>query len=347
MDKNKIVVLIPGNELTSELVSFVEDLKKQHFTNILIYTNREEKNEKYDILVNQHEAVIYTYKKNSNQLKERVDVILGKYPRAEAAIIADARGMYSAQDVEIIGQALATASDELILGVRQMKRAADAKRPNIWNRLIESIFHQLEKKISTESKTSLRAFSTENLKAMLEWIEADINNERNPLVVAKKIGMPFKMVPIYTDAVEVEERSYTSRIIDLVKVYKTFIKFTASSLFSTVVDLGLFTILIYIFRSAFPSGYIMVSTILARIVSIVVNYTINNKLVFKRKKQKEGSFVRYITLAIADMLISGFVVTLLVENLIPYETFTKVLVDGSLFFVGFLIQRKFVFTDDD
>lgn len=342
-----MVVLIPAIKITDGLVSFVQDLKNQHFTNILIFTNEEEKNEHYNVLVDDCDAGIFTYKKDSNQLKERVDVILEEYPHAEAAIVADAMGLYSVQDVEIIAQALANAPDEVIIGQRRLDRSADAKKPSIGNRLFEAVFHQLEEKIATESHTSLRAFSTENLKAMLEGIEADDAHSNNPFLVAKKIGISFKVVPIYTDAQKSDERTYTSRIIDLVKVYKTFFKFTASSLFSTVIDLGLFTILIYVFRSLFPTGYIMVSTIIARIVSVVVNYTINNKLVFKRKKQKRGAFIRYVSLAIAEMFGSGLLVTFLVENFIRYETLTKVAVDGSLFFVGFLIQRKFVFTDDE
>ena len=82
MDKNKMVVLIPASELTDELVSFVQDLKKQHFQNILIFTNTEEKNEHYNVLVDNSDATIYTYKRDSHQLKERLDVILGEYQHA-------------------------------------------------------------------------------------------------------------------------------------------------------------------------------------------------------------------------------------------------------------------------
>lgn len=343
MDKEKIVILIPTIELSDNLVSLAEDLITNDFKNILIFTKTEDKNENYKILVDKFKIDIFTYENEMNPLKTRVDVILGKYPDSKGTIVADAAGLYSVGDIEVIASALARTPSELILGVRRLKRDAGARRPSVGNRLIEAVFNKLEDKISIESDTSLRAFSTKNLKILLENVE----EETSALAVAKQSGIPFKTVPIYTDAAQEEERSYFSRIMDLIKVYKTFFKFTASSLFSTIIDLGLFTLFVYLLRSTFPTSYIMVATILARIVSVVVNYTINNKLVFKRKKQKDGSFARYITLAIADMLVSGYIVTLLVENLIRYETLTKVLVDGSLFFVGFLIQRKFIFTDDE
>ena len=343
MDKNKVVVLIPGNELTSELVLFVEDLIANDFKNILIFTETEDKNENYKLLVDQFKIDIFTYENEENSLKTRVDVILGKYPDAKGTIVADAAGLYSVGDIEVIASALAHTPSELILGVRRLKRDAGADRPSIGNRLIEAVFNKLEDKISIESDTSLRAFSTENLKVLLENVE----EETSALAVAKQSGIPFKTVPIYTDATREEERSYFSRIMDLIKVYKTFFKFTASSLFSTVIDLGLFTLFVYLLRTTFPTSYIMVATILARIVSVIINYIINSKLVFKKEKEKGKTFARFLILAVVTVLASGYIVTVLVKTLKGYETLTKILVDSSLFLAGFHFQKKFIFIEDE
>lgn len=343
MDKEKLVILIPTIELSDNLVSLAEDLIANDFKNILIFTDTIDKNKNYNILSDQLKIDIFTYENEVNPLKNRVDVILGKYPDAKGTIVADAAGLYSVGDIEVIASALARTPSELILGVRRLKRDAGASRPSLGNRLIDSVFNRLEDKISIESDTSLRAFSTENLKILLENVE----EETSALAVAKKSEIPFKTVPIYTDAAREEERTYFSRIMDLIKVYKTFFKFTASSLFSTIIDLGLFTLFVYLLRTTFPMSYIMVATILARIFSVIINYIINSKLVFKKEKEKGKTFARFLIFAIVSVLASGYIVTVLVKILKGYETLTKILVDSSLFLAGFHFQKKFVFIEDE
>ncbi len=121
-----------------------------------------------------------------------------------------------------------------------------------------------------------------------------------------------------------------------------FIKFTASSLAGAVVDIGLFWILVGLLRYR-VTGYIMVATILARIVAILVNYNINAHFVFDNKEERTLPFTKYITLAIVDMVGSGALVSWLFSLLGWNETLIKVLVDVTLFFVDYVIQREFIF----
>lgn len=122
-----------------------------------------------------------------------------------------------------------------------------------------------------------------------------------------------------------------------------FIKFSMSSLGSTVVDLALFAILVFLLRDVTPQHYIWIATALARIVSVIVNYNINAKLVFKEDDKRNFPFFKYITLAVMDMLASALFVTVLVRQFMWNETLTKMLVDSSLFFIGYLIQKFYVF----
>ena len=121
-----------------------------------------------------------------------------------------------------------------------------------------------------------------------------------------------------------------------------FIKFTASSLAGTVVDLGLFWILIYVLRGQ-VTGYIMISTIIARIFAILVNYNLNAKLVFKDNDERKLPFAKYMTLAVIDMFGSGLLVSWLYSIIGWNETIIKIVVDATLFFVDYWIQKKFIF----
>lgn len=121
-----------------------------------------------------------------------------------------------------------------------------------------------------------------------------------------------------------------------------FVKFTASSLAGTVVDLGLFWILIYFLRGQ-VTGYIMISTIIARIFAILVNYNLNAKLVFKDNGERKLPFAKYMTLAVIDMFGSGLLVSWLYSIIGWNETIIKIVVDASLFFVDYWAQKKFIF----
>lgn len=122
-----------------------------------------------------------------------------------------------------------------------------------------------------------------------------------------------------------------------------FIKFSMSSLGSTVVDLGLFALLVFLLRDVTPEHYILISTAIARVVSVIVNYHINAKLVFKDEDRRNFPFFKYILLAVFDMLGSAFFVTVLVRQFMWNETLTKMLVDSTLFFIGFIVQKFYIF----
>lgn len=122
-----------------------------------------------------------------------------------------------------------------------------------------------------------------------------------------------------------------------------FIKFSMSSLGSTVVDLGLFALLVFLLRDVTPEYYILISTAIARVVSVIVNYNINAKLVFKDEDRRNFPFFKYILLAVFDMLGSAFFVTVLVRQFMWNETLTKMLVDSTLFFIGFIVQKFYIF----
>lgn len=326
-DKNKIVILIPLYALSKDVGTLMNDLMKSHFTNVVFV-----KNENLPFKTDEPKEIkTIIHNEESTALEKGFEIILKDYSQAEGVIVVGADSQYSAHDIERIVEDLATNPDDIIFAVRKPENTT--KKAKLGDRLINALFDLLEKRDQKNWASTLRALSTKNMKTLLD--------RSGNLESAEELGINIRKVPIYT-----EEQSFYERLMELIRMYRVFIKFTASSLFSTVVDLGLFAIFIYLLRGTFPTSYIMISTIIARVVSIFVNYTLNNKLVFKRKNEKRGSFIRYITLAIIEMLGSGMLVTFIVNTLIPFETFTKILVDGSLFFVGFLIQRKFVFTKE-
>ena len=132
---------------------------------------------------------------------------------------------------------------------------------------------------------------------------------------------------------------------DSIRIYAVFIRFLISSLSSSVVDIVLFSIFCALFKSVpVAIGYIMLSTILARVISAIYNFLINYKVVFKGKGNGLRAAVRYLILAVCIMLLSGFLVSFF-HGMIPDlpEALVKIPVDCVLFLLSFIVQREVVY----
>lgn len=124
-----------------------------------------------------------------------------------------------------------------------------------------------------------------------------------------------------------------------------FVRFLLSSLSSSIVDMVLFGLLCYVFknRNGFADSYIVVSTVLARIVSAFYNYSVNYKLVFKSEGGVMRTLPKYAFLAIVQMSLSAFLVNYLYPLIGGFEVFVKIPVDVFLFFLSYVAQREFVY----
>ncbi|MGN0299292.1 MAG: GtrA family protein [Lachnospiraceae bacterium] len=121
------------------------------------------------------------------------------------------------------------------------------------------------------------------------------------------------------------------------------IKFTISSMVSALVDLGLFEILTRVFawfKIAIPQ--IFVATVVARIASSVLNFCLNRKFSFESKGVAGIEAVKYGVLFVGKMCASGYLVTILSWIALP-NVILKALVDTALFFVSYVVQKKWVF----
>ena len=129
-----------------------------------------------------------------------------------------------------------------------------------------------------------------------------------------------------------------------------FGKFLFASLSSFVVDISLFTLLVGLTKGVSPAYYILVSTVLARIVSSTFNFLVNKNRVFKKKTGGWAAYVKYGILCVCQMLLSACGVWALAVGMAALtggvalvESVAKIIVDSILFLVSFQIQREWVF----
>lgn len=127
----------------------------------------------------------------------------------------------------------------------------------------------------------------------------------------------------------------------------TMPKFLASSLGTTLVDLGLFTAIFALLKERTPGYAEIIATVIARLISSMLNFLANHKLVFNNKGSMKKAMVKYYCLCIPQMIASAVLVRLINYLFANSKTFVttaiKMVVDVTLFFISYFIQKKWVF----
>ena len=142
---------------------------------------------------------------------------------------------------------------------------------------------------------------------------------------------------------------------DSIKIYKvifrytfsaTALKYVLSSLASWVIDNLIFNLLDIFLVMFTISLRLLFSTVVARTISSVFNFTMNRKHVFKSDKDVKAAAVRYYILWFCQMAVSYLLVFLFTKMLMLGTTavgITKIIVDVVLFVVSYNIQKRWVF----
>lgn len=134
----------------------------------------------------------------------------------------------------------------------------------------------------------------------------------------------------------------------IIKNNIVFIKYIFSAGFSFVLDLTLFSLLVYLLKNQI-SNYILIGTIGARIISSFFNYLLNRNAVFNNgdgSKMDKVTILKYYLLVIVQMCISGLLVSYVYDNVKINATIIKIPIEVMLFIVNYFIQKKFIFNKE-
>ncbi len=125
---------------------------------------------------------------------------------------------------------------------------------------------------------------------------------------------------------------------------KLFFKTSISSFISAGVDLSVFYLLSKAFKREY--FYVVLATVIARILSGTVNFIINKYYAFKSTGRGKVELVSYTILFIVKMILSSLIVAYLSTTFMESnETFIKIVVDFLLFFASFYIQDQYIFNE--
>lgn len=137
-----------------------------------------------------------------------------------------------------------------------------------------------------------------------------------------------------------------SKLVAFIKEKQIFIKYIFVAGSSFLLDLGLFTLFSNLLATILQNVSILVSTVIARVISSFFNYVLNRNVVFSsddKKVMDKTTLVKYYALVIVQMLISAALVTVIFNLSGWNKTLIKMPVDVVIFIVNYIIQKKVIF----
>lgn len=354
MKEFRVIVVIPSYEPPLSFITYVQDLVKRKLEVIVI---NDGSSEKYDSVYNQIKDIngvtLLSYNDNRGKgyaLKFAFNYICENYLDNYAVVTADCDGQHAVNDVLALSQTAKTYKNSLVLGVRDFSSEKVPRRSrfgNVSTRRLFSLLYGLKLK---DTQTGLRAFTSELIGDMLTINGNRFEYEMNALIVLHKKNISFIEVPIETiyeeKPKEVEKRSHFKTFSDSLKVWSVLLKnvntYLIAVIISLIVEICLFSVSEYlIFKNLSPYLKTLYSSVIARVISSIVNYHLNYKFVFNGKGK--STVVRYYALWVG-LLTSSYLLTNLFGNVLglPIVLF-KLIVDGVLAIISYRIQTIWVF----
>lgn len=311
----------------------------------------------FDALKEKESCVVLHYPENKGKgfaLKHGMHYILDNLPNAPGVITADSDGQHTAHDCLSVAEAMLKTPDQLILGSRDFSKEDVPKKSKTGNHLTSFFFKLLYGQWLPDTQTGLRGISRELMMQFMDVAGNRFEYEMNMLIHAAIYHIGFVVVPIDTIYLNENAGTHFHPIRDSWRIYKNlfgnFAKFATSSGLSTLIDIGLFTLLdSVLIPLIFPEfarnrnySPVLFATVVARVVSALFNYVVNQQYVFRAKRSKR-SMLRYVLLVVAVMLLSATLVNALNVSLGMHKTVAKIIVDSVLFFINYRVSKSWVF----
>ncbi len=345
-----VPVVIPAYEPDEKLIKLLEELKTEGVFPVVVVDDGSEGASYGHLFEAAKElgAIVLKHAVNMGKgraLKSAFNFCLNEYEDVVGVVTADSDGQHTVSDIKKCIAGLLEDPEALVLGVRDFDQEGIPARSVFGNKTTSRVMKFLCGLSISDTQTGLRGISSEFMRFLLTEKGERFEFETNMLLDTKELGIRIKEIPIKTIYLEENKSSHFNPIKDSLRIYAVFFKFLISSLSSSVVDIVFFSIFCALFRDVpVAIGYIMLSTIIARVISAVYNFAINYGVVFKGKGSKVSAAVKYCVLAVCIMLLSGALVSFF-HGLIPGapEALVKIPVDCVLFLVSFLVQREVVY----
>lgn len=336
------IALIPSYEPDAALLKIVNELIEAHFEIVVVNDGSDSS---YDTIFQKlpNEVHYLSYEKNHGKgyaLKYGLNYIKQTFVAPYIVVTMDSDGQHTVTDAIKVCEACKE-KGHLIIGSRHFDKKAPLKS-RFGNWLARTSFFLSTHHHIYDTQTGLRAFN-DTLIDDLKDIKGDrYEYEMNVLLDLIRKDVPVYEVPIATIYINQNAGTHYNPIKDTWKIFIEIVRFSLSSLIGFILDISVFALLSLLNVLGIPH-WLTFKNVIARIVSASVNFTINYRLVFKSKEKIVLAIIKYAVLAGMILLCGTKLLNLLVIETGLNEFLAKIIVETTMFFISWLVQRSFVF----
>ena len=351
------VILIPSLEPDERLPAYIRKLAENGFGHIVVVDDGSP--ESYQPIFKEIEEIdprvkVLHHDVNHGKgvaLKTGYGWIRDNLPGISGVITADADGQHTVPDCIHLAEELEKGERALYLGARDFSQKNVPPKSRSGNRFTSALFLVLYGQWLGDTQTGLRAFRREDLQFMID-VEGDrFEYEMNVLIACRRAQLPIVSIPIETIYENENKGTHYHPFKDSMRIFRVmaggFLKFMGVSILCFLVDQGLFNVLnLAVFGNGVAKAgrFILISTVTARVISSVLNFVLNRKVVFRHEGKAGSAAWRYFVLAVGIMLCSAAGVWLL-GKIGMSSMIAKLIVDFLLYFASYRFQQKWVFAE--
>ena len=333
--------LIPSYEPDDALLKVVDELLANSFKVVVV---NDGSNVTYNHIFEQLPIMVHYLHYETNMgkgfaLKHGLQHIRMNFDPDSIVVTLDSDGQHKVKDAIRVCD-LCEEKGGLVLGSRHFDKGTPFKS-RFGNWMARTSFLISTRHKIYDTQTGLRAFDYSLIEKMQLVKGNRYEYEMNVLLDSIVKDIPIREVKIETIYVDNNAGTHYNPFKDTMRIFKELIKFSASSLIGFGVDYALFALLT-LFDPPM-AHWVLMCTIIARVISASINFTINYHLVFKKRETLWMAFIKYAGLAICILGCNLLLMWLLYEQADMNEYLAKIIVEVTLFITSWLIQRLFVF----
>lgn len=348
-------IIIPSLNPDSKLEKVVEGLVEAGYEDIIVVNDGSDAEhiKPFERLDKLKQCTILTHEVNKGKgraLKTAFSYILENRRDIAGVITVDGDNQHQVKDITACRDLMIKEKNSIILGCREFSGENVPARSRFGNNFTSFVFRTACGVNISDTQTGLRAIPFMYLNKMLEIEGERFEYETNMLLSLKKFDIPYKEQKIETVYIEENQTSHFNPIIDSIKIYKIILKFMFSSIASSVIDIAIFSILVWGIGNRLDNNTrVFIATASGRIISSIFNCIFNKKAVFKSNASFKKVIVRYYVVCIIQMSVSYLLVSgiswLFDASAEFLLVMIKIVVDIVLFFISYRVQKAWVYKE--
>lgn len=358
-DLSKISVVLPSLDPDEKLFAVIDGLLEYGFTDIILVNDGSKpENLPYflDAAAQHPEIHLLHHEVNKGKgaaLKTAFRYFLENRPDGIGVVTVDGDNQHHPEDTRACCEHMLE-TGHCVLGCRDFTLDHVPPRSRFGNHATSLVFKIFCGMTISDTQTGLRALPREAVEILVDVAGDRFEYETNMLLAFKTNAIPFDEVKIRTVYIEENKSSHFRVIHDSWRIYKLilahFFRYTLSSLASAVVDTGCYSLLDWLLAGLL-NGFALTAAagVGARVISSLLNFFMNKKLVFQTHVDTGKAMLRYYCLALpqmaAQVLLTQGVYALfrISDRAGGLRTLIYAIVMAALYFLSYMIQQRWVF----